>query len=543
MTNRRGIDEPQGELPTHARTSEIVGCLPIGDYANGLTGRRTSEDQTRDHAAGLSPISEAAFGASDHPPPAGVSRQAGTTPRSGEARYEAKPHGDRGWLYVTEGGDLLADVCGQEIADLLVDALRRRSEAASPCEDCRAVVRNGTLMHETSCRWVTSGYLRTAEARPECRWKLGDRVRVGTDPDAVWVCKAINGERTEMLLEHQAKDWAGWFSVNDVGLSREGPKTSVRNDTKGTESCESSPVATQATTPSPAGSSLRTAAGSSSSDTTEGTTTSASATPSRAPASDVPGPAVALAAGPNASLAHKVGDRIVLGSGVLVELRGKHGTVVDVRNDRVPEVQVEIGANRMWFYGYDCNKSTPTPSKAESCGCWPSHEPFCHIGGMVESRSDGGDLSLLRDEAKPAASNPGDRRSVRDGREDVLVQAADVRASRRPGDGGRGSVEGGSTHRGRSEDGREVLETTPSSSEARHITSQAELIMRYEAELSALRRVVSIARKILPLLPYTDGCGNLVAGANDPDVRVHADQLHVAFDALHKTAPKGGDPR
>lgn len=40
-----------------------------------------SQALLRDHAAGLSSISEAAFGASDHPPPAGVSRQAGTIPR------------------------------------------------------------------------------------------------------------------------------------------------------------------------------------------------------------------------------------------------------------------------------------------------------------------------------------------------------------------------------------------------------------------------------------------------------------------------------
>lgn len=49
-------------------------------------------------------------------------------PRSGEAtaeaRYEAKPHGENGWLWVTENGDLLADVRGQRIADLLVSALR-----------------------------------------------------------------------------------------------------------------------------------------------------------------------------------------------------------------------------------------------------------------------------------------------------------------------------------------------------------------------------------------------------------------------------------
>lgn len=34
----------------------------------------------------------------------------------------------------------------------------------SPCEDCNAHVRNGTLMHETSCRWVTL----TSDAGPEC---------------------------------------------------------------------------------------------------------------------------------------------------------------------------------------------------------------------------------------------------------------------------------------------------------------------------------------------------------------------------------------
>ena len=54
-----------------------------------------------------------------------------------------------------------------ELAHLLDMVKERlRSGAVSPCEDCRAIVRNGTLMHETSCRWVTSGYLRTAEATP-----------------------------------------------------------------------------------------------------------------------------------------------------------------------------------------------------------------------------------------------------------------------------------------------------------------------------------------------------------------------------------------
>jgi hypothetical protein len=49
-------------------------------------------------------------------------------PRPNDAKYAVAEHGDHGWLYVTESGDLLADVRGREMADLFVDALRRRDD-------------------------------------------------------------------------------------------------------------------------------------------------------------------------------------------------------------------------------------------------------------------------------------------------------------------------------------------------------------------------------------------------------------------------------
>jgi hypothetical protein len=50
---------------------------------------------------------------------------------------------------------------------------------------------------------------------------------------------------------------------------------------------------------------------------------------------------------------YEVGDHVILGSGVLVELRGKHGTVIEVKG-RECLVEVEK-KHRGWFYSYDCN--------------------------------------------------------------------------------------------------------------------------------------------------------------------------------------------
>ncbi len=68
----------------------------------------------------------------------------------------------------------------------------------------------------------------------------------------------------------------------------------------------------------------------------------------------------------NASLApFRIGDRVTLGSGVLVEFRGQQAEVIELRNERVPEVRVRlIDGERRWFYAYDCNRlPTPTPSE------------------------------------------------------------------------------------------------------------------------------------------------------------------------------------
>jgi hypothetical protein len=63
--------------------------------------------------------------------------------RTSEAGIEVHPHGDHGWLYVTRRGDLLADVRGRDVADLLVSALAEQRPAnpdrwtcyhAPPCE-------------------------------------------------------------------------------------------------------------------------------------------------------------------------------------------------------------------------------------------------------------------------------------------------------------------------------------------------------------------------------------------------------------------------